>query len=97
MCGRLDLAPRTVADFYAEVMSTLGALKIDVKIHAHPDEVANPIPFAEDRTHKSYDRESVDRFQRFLISVGQVFRTFARDSSANAARCTSSGAASISR
>ena len=28
----LDLAPRTVADFYAEVMSTLAALNIDVKI-----------------------------------------------------------------
>ena len=30
-------------------MSTLASLDIDVKIHAHPDEVANPIPFAEDR------------------------------------------------
>src|ERR1700678_1220519 len=39
----LDLAPRSVADFYAELMSTLAALKIDVQIHATPDEVANPI------------------------------------------------------
>src|ERR1700731_2221489 len=31
----LELAPRTVADFYAEVMSTLPALKIDVQLHAH--------------------------------------------------------------
>jgi hypothetical protein len=72
----LDLAPRTVADFYADVMSTLAALKIDVRIHARPDEVANPIPFAEDRTHKSYDRESVERFRRLLISVDKVFKTF---------------------
>ena len=27
----LELAPRTVADFYAEVMGTLAALKIDVQ------------------------------------------------------------------
>ena len=72
----LDLAPRTVADFYAEVMSTLAALKIDVRIHAHPDEVANPIPFADDRTHKSYDREYVDRFRRLLISVDRVLKNF---------------------
>ena len=72
----LDLAPRTVADFYADVMSTLAALKIDVRIHARPDEVPNPIPFAEDRTHKSYDRESVERFRRLLISVDKVFKNF---------------------
>jgi len=72
----LALAPRTVADFYSEVMSTLAALKIDVRIQATPDEVANPISFAEDRTHKSYDRESVDRFRRLLISVDKVLTDF---------------------
>src|SRR5580658_4023386 len=50
----MALKPRTVADFYRELMSTLAALAIDLKIHAHPDEVANPIPFAEDVTHGSY-------------------------------------------
>jgi hypothetical protein len=72
----LELAPRTVADFYADVMGTLAALKINVQIHAEPDEVANPIPFAEDRTHKSYDREYVDRFRRLLISVDKVLKNF---------------------
>jgi hypothetical protein len=72
----LDLGPRTVADFYADVMSTLAALKVGVQIHAHPDEVANPIPFAEDRTHKSYDRESVERFHHLLISVDKVLKKF---------------------
>ncbi len=72
----LELAPRTVADFYSEVMGTLAALKIDVQIQARPDEVANPIPFADDRTHKSYDRESVDRFRRLLISVDKVLKDF---------------------
>jgi hypothetical protein len=72
----LDLAPRTVADFYSEVMSTLAALNIDVHIQAHPDEVANPIPFADDRTHKSYDREYVEKFRRLLISVDKVLKNF---------------------
>jgi hypothetical protein len=72
----LDLAPRSVADFYAELMSTLAALQIDVRITARPDEVANPIPFADDHTHHSYDREYVDRFRRLLISVDQVLKNF---------------------
>jgi hypothetical protein len=72
----LELAPRTVADFYAELMSTLAALKIDVKIHAQPDEVPNPIPFADDRRHKSYDPEYVERFRRLLISVDKVLKDF---------------------
>ncbi len=72
----LDLAPRTVADFYAEVMGTLAALKIDVQIHAEPDEFPNPIPFAQDRTHKSYDREYVDRFRRLFVSVDKVLQSF---------------------
>jgi hypothetical protein len=72
----LDLTPRTVADFYADVMGTLAALNINVRIHALPDEVPNPIPFAEDRTHKSYDRESVERFRLLLISVDKVFKNF---------------------
>ena len=72
----LELAPRPVADFYAEVMSTLAALEIHARINATPDEFANPIPFAEDRTHKSYDRQSVERFHRLLISVDKVFQNF---------------------
>ncbi len=72
----MELAPRTVADFYAEVISTLSALKIDVKINARPDEVANPIPFAEDRMHKSYDRAYVEQFHRILISADKVFQEF---------------------
>jgi Family of unknown function (DUF5996) len=72
----LELGPRTVAEFYTEIMDVLAALNIHAKIQAHPDEVANPIPFAEDRTHKSYDREAVERFHRLLISVEKVFQDF---------------------
>src|SRR5579864_1396325 len=73
---RLELAPRTVADFYSDVMGTLKSLGVNVKIHAAPDEVPNPIPFAEDRTHKSYDPEYAHRFWRILVSVDRVFKEF---------------------
>jgi hypothetical protein len=72
----LALRPRTVADFYRELMNTLASLGIELKIHAHPDEVANPIPFAEDVAHASYDPEYAHRFWRILVSVDQVFKEF---------------------
>jgi hypothetical protein len=73
---RLPLAPRTVADFYAELMATLKGLGIAPEIHAHPDEVENPVPFAEDRVHHSYDPAQVRNFWRALISIDSVFREF---------------------
>jgi hypothetical protein len=73
---RLDLAPRTVADFYNDLMGTLSSLGIDVKIHATPDEVASPIAFAEDRSHKSYDAAYAHKFWRILVSVDAVFKEF---------------------
>ena len=72
----ITLAPRTVADFYREVMSSLKALGFDVHIHAKPDEVQNPIPFAEDTVHKSYDPEYAQRFWRILASVDSVCQEF---------------------
>jgi hypothetical protein len=73
---RLELAPRAVADFYSDVMGALHSLGVDVKIHATPDEVANPIPFADDRTHTSYDAEYAHKFWRILASVDSVFEEF---------------------
>ena len=72
----LDLVPRSVADFYAAIMHHFGSLGIDVKIHGSPDEVANPIPFAQDETHKSYDAEHAQRFWRLLVSVDTVLKDF---------------------
>jgi len=72
----IKLAPKSVADFYRETMAALASLGIHVTIHATPDEVPNPIPFAEDHTHKSYDLEYVHRFWRILVTVDCIFKEF---------------------
>ncbi|HEX8891467.1 MAG TPA: DUF5996 family protein [Pyrinomonadaceae bacterium] len=72
----IKLEPRAVADFYKEVMTTLHSIGIEVKIHAKPDEVQNPIPFAEDYEHASYDAEYANRFWRILVQVKRVFEEF---------------------
>src|ERR1700756_2971519 len=70
------LAPRSVADFYHEVMSTLRGLGIEVKIWKMPVEVADAIPFDEDKVHTAYDAEYVRRLWRILLSVDEVFQVF---------------------
>lgn len=72
----IELRPRSVADFYQELMTTLGSLGIEAKITARPDEVPDPMPFAEDRTHASYDPEYANRFWRILVQADRVFREF---------------------
>lgn len=76
---RIPLAPRSVADFYQEAMASLHSLGIDVQIHASPDEVPHPIPFAEDRVHASYDPEYANRFWRILVSTSRVLQQFRSD------------------
>jgi len=72
----LALEPRSVADFYRELMDTLKTLAIEVSIHAKPDEVAEPIPFAEDHNHASYDADYANRFWRILVQADRVFKLF---------------------
>jgi hypothetical protein len=68
--------PRTVADFYAEFMSVLRELGIEVSIYAKPVEVENPVPFAEDRLYKAYDRDAAQRFWHILVSCDAVLKQF---------------------
>jgi hypothetical protein len=72
----LPLAPRSVAEFYQEFMGMLRSAGIEVKIWRMPVEIANPIPFDEDRVHASYDRASVEKFWRILLSADAVFGQF---------------------
>ena len=71
---RIALRARAVADFYSDVMGALARLGIDVTISAVPSEVANPIPFAADREHHSYDPGRVSRFFQVLSRVDLVFK-----------------------
>lgn len=72
----IELAPRTVADFYREFMSMLQSEGIAVRIWRMPVEVPDPVPFDQDRVHTAYDSESVEKFWRILLSVDSVFQQF---------------------
>jgi len=70
----IDLEPRTVSAFYAEVMKGLAECGIDVEIWDQPQEVPDPIPFALDEVHASYDREWVEKFFHALVSADSALR-----------------------
>jgi hypothetical protein len=72
----LPLVARSVADFYGEVMGRLRALDLETRLWTTPVEIADPIPFEEDRTHAAYDPVMVNRFWRALAQIDQVFAVF---------------------
>jgi uncharacterized protein DUF5996 len=72
----LQLRPQSVAAFYAEFMSALQSLDIDVHIWPMPVEVPNPIRFDRDTQHVSYDPAYAQRFWRILTLVDPVFKKF---------------------
>jgi len=73
---RLDLAPQTVADFYAQYQDALRSLDLDVKIWPVPVELEKVIPFARDRSHASYDGEAAQRWWRALAAADRVLKRF---------------------
>jgi hypothetical protein len=72
----MALAPRSVADFYADYMMLLRNLDIDVRIRPVPVEVEVAIAFTEDRTHASYDAAAVTRFFHILLQVDRLLKRF---------------------
>ena len=70
------LEPRSVAEFYKEFMELLRSAKIEVEIWKMPVEIPDPVAFDQDRVHASYDRASVEKFWRILLSVDTVFNEF---------------------
>ena len=81
----LPLAPRSVADFYRDVMQTLGSMALPVKIRTLPVEVPAPIRFEQDTVHHAYDAQWAQRFWRILVQVERVL---------TACRCPFTGKAS---
>jgi hypothetical protein len=72
----LPLVARTVADFYREYLALFRSLGIEVRIYQVPSEIADAIPFAEDRAHASYDGEAAQRCWGVLVHTDRVLKTF---------------------
>jgi hypothetical protein len=73
---QVTLAPKPVAEFYAELFAALADLGIRPAIFTMPSEMADALPFDQDFMHAAYDRDYARRFWRILLSTHNVFTCF---------------------
>jgi hypothetical protein len=73
---RIPLQPRSVADFYTEVMAALTELGVAVSINEKPCEIAGATPFSQDRQHATYDPDYARRFWQVLLHTDLVLKKF---------------------
>jgi hypothetical protein len=75
----MKLYPRTVADFFRELMDHLQSMGIAASIYARPNEVEESIPFADNVQDKSYDPQKMTDFWQVAVSTHNVFMRFRSD------------------
>lgn len=71
-----DLGPMTVAKFHASFVQLILDLSGTPTFNGQPNEVPNPVPFAEDHRDRPYDRDAVHRYHQALAATDRVFNRF---------------------
>jgi Family of unknown function (DUF5996) len=74
--GEVKMHPRSVADFFRELMSRLHSMGMDVSIWTTPVEIAERTHFEQDETHRSYDPQYANRFWRILAQTDRILKQF---------------------
>jgi hypothetical protein len=74
--ANFSLGPMSVAEFHAGFIDLVHSLGGTPDFHGRPNEVPNPIAFAEDRTARPYDKEAVTRFFHAMVAVDRVLKRF---------------------
>src|SRR5262249_21117692 len=73
---QLMLAPKSVAEVFADLLAALTSRGIHMRITTIPCEVVVCVPFDQDVTHASYDRDYANRFWRVLLSTHNILSYF---------------------
>ncbi|MDQ2948367.1 MAG: DUF5996 family protein [Acidobacteriota bacterium] len=73
MTRTLALEPRTVSDFYHELMKMLAEMGLPVEIWPVAVEIPAPIRLDEDTQDHIYDPEYANRFWRILVQLERIF------------------------
>ena len=72
----LSLEPMSVAAFHERFRALVDELGVSVDFDGTPNEVPDPIPFADNTAPGAYDADSVHRFWLALLNVDRVFKLF---------------------
>ncbi len=74
--ARFGLGPMSVADFHERLLGLLRFLDATPVFHGRPNELPDPVRFAEDRAERPYDAEAVTRFFQAALAVDRVLKRF---------------------
>lgn len=73
---KIALYKRSVADFFEEYQRTVAEFGVAPIQRAIPTEVPDPIPFAEDTIHASYDPDAVNRWFQVMAATDVVLQRY---------------------
>ncbi len=76
---KISLESMSVAKFHYKVLKALHDLNIDVSINPTPQEIEKGIPFTEDNTHHTYQKNYVQNFHRILLKTDHLMKEFRSD------------------
>jgi hypothetical protein len=70
------LGPMSVAEFHARFLDLVRSLGGTPEFDGRPNELPDPVPFADDRTDRPYDAEAVARFFQAAVAIDRAFKRF---------------------
>ncbi|WMT89325.1 DUF5996 family protein [Pelagibacterium sp. H642] len=73
---RFALQPMTVADFHGRFIDLLESIGATAQFDGTPNEIPDPVPFAQDTRPRPYDADAVRRFFGALVQINRVMRQF---------------------
>lgn len=73
---QIMLSAMPVAEFYLEFVAALKDLGLEVRINPMPSEIADCVPFDEDRVHRVFDAGHARRFWLALLAAHRVLARF---------------------
>ncbi|QQM68120.1 DUF5996 family protein [Actinomyces weissii] len=76
MRASFPLEAMSVADFYNRTRSALESIGVPMEINDTPNEVDPAIPFPQDTTHHSYDKQAANLFWRQLTKAHLAIEEF---------------------
>ena len=72
----IELAPKTVAEFYVELGGRLDELGLATPVWPMPVEIPGAVPFDSDHEHASYEAEQAQRFWLALVQMNRILEQF---------------------
>lgn len=73
---RFKLGSMSVAEFVGRLFDLLQKMGVDASITLKPREVANPIPFDQDKESRPYEPAMANSWWRIMLSTQRVMRAF---------------------